>query len=445
MRTHLTTRDIPCKDPACKICCPQPVPAEDLESVLESHTGSGKEQRHPVRDFLRLHFPAYCASHQVPEYKLKTMHALMACKTGDLGYTVTRCTGCGHTQMHACACGNRNCPSCGYLKELQWVEERKSEVIPGIPYFHLVFTLPHELNEILYQNQKETLDLLFRSVKDTILALARDKQKMVPGIVMILHTFGSDLGLHYHLHVLASGGGLSLDKKTFKRCTASQFFLPLRAVTRVYRGKFLDGLKTLRKKQKLQYFGDAMRYRNHYTWKDLLNTCFSKDWNVEIKYLAPVSSSPEQQEEETADNVAGYFGHYTNRTAISDSRIQGYGDGSIRFKYKKYQGSSYQKKEMSLSSEEFIRRFLMHLLPPGFRKIRYAGFLAGCVRQKNLALIHKLLGIQYHPCEVRHMSAMELICHFYGNDVLSCPSCHGELDVYPRMNKTIAEHDIRAA
>lgn len=373
------------------------------------------------------------------------MNALMACKSGDLGYTVVRCSACGHTEMHACACGNRNCPGCGYLKELQWVEERRNEVIPGIPYFHLVFTLPHELNEVMYQNQKETLDLLFRSVKDTILALSRDKQKMVPGIVMILHSFGSDLGLHYHLHVLASGGGLSLDKKSFKRCTANQFFLPLQAVARVYRGKFLDGLKALRREQKLQYFGEALKYRNPYTWKELLDICYRKEWNVEIKYLAPVHTPDQHPGEETADNVAGYFGRYTNRTAISDSRILGYDEKSIRFRYKKYQGASCQKKEMSLSAEEFIRRFLLHLLPPGFRKIRYAGFLAGCVRQKNLVMIHELLGSRFCPCEVRHMSAMDLVRHFYGSEVFSCPSCHGELDIYPRMNKSIATHDIRAA
>ena len=153
----------------------------------------------------------------------------MACKTGELGYTVTRCPDCGHTEMHACACGNRNCPSCGYLKEQQWVEERRHEILPDIPYFHITFTLPHELSQLIYQNQIETLNLLFRSAKETILDLSRDKLKMVPGILMVLHTSGSNLSLHYHLHVLVSGGGLTLDKKQFKRCMANKFFLPARA------------------------------------------------------------------------------------------------------------------------------------------------------------------------------------------------------------------------
>ena len=437
------TPHILCKDPACISCRPPELSWEDAQTIHGDRNGSGKRQNHPVRDFLREHFPDYCASHKVPEYKLKIMRSIMACKTGDLGYTVAHCPDCGHTEMHACACGSRSCPSCGYLKELQWVEERKAEVIHEIPYYHLVFTLPHELNDILNQNQKETLNLLFRSAKDTVLTLSANNLKMVPGILMILHTFGSSLSLHFHIHMLVSGGGLTLDKKAFKKCMANKFFLPVHAVSSMYRGKFLSGLKTLREDQKLQYFNNAEKYRNHYTWKELLDTCYGKAWNVEIKYLAPVTASGKQEED--ADNVAGYFGRYTNRTAISDSRITGFGKDYIRFKYKDYQGSAYQKKEMSLSPDEFIRRFLTHLLPPGFQKIRSAGFLAGCVRHKNLELIHQLLGSCYKPGNIKNMSSVQLIQHFFGKDISSCPGCHAQMDIYPRINKTCAGHDIRAA
>ena len=443
MRTHLTIRHTLCNDPACTQCRAQGLPAEDAENIREGLASPGAGQEHPVRDFLQLHFPDYCALHQVTGWKLKTMRSLMACKTGKLGYTVTQCPDCGHTEMHACACGNRNCPSCGYLKEQQWVEERRHEIIPDIPYFHITFTLPHELSQLMYQNQEETLNLLFRSVRETILILSRDKLNMVPGILMVLHTAGSNLFLHYHLHVLVSGGGLTLDKMQFKRCMANKFFLPVRAVCRLYRGKFLDGLKQLREEEKLQYFGSAEQYSNHYAWKDLLNTCYGKDWNVQIKYLAPVSA--DKQGEETADNAASYFGRYTNRTAISDSRIIGYDEGHIQFQYKDYHGSSYELKPMSLSPEDFMERFLMHILPPGFTRIRYAGFMASCVRHKNLELIHSLLGSQFSPSTVKGMSSAQLICHFYGEDITKCTFCHGSLVFHPRMSPAIAGNLIRDA
>ena len=181
---------------------------EDMESLPQEYSHSDNRKQHILRDFFADHFQEYCSAHHVPEEKLKAMNSMISCKTGKLGYTLIRCKTCGRIEMRACACGNRNCPSCGYLNEQQWVAMRQAEVVPGIPYFHMIFTLPHDLNEIMYQNQRETLNLLFSSVKDTILTLSMDKLKMIPGILMVLHSFGSDISLHYHLHVLVSGGGL---------------------------------------------------------------------------------------------------------------------------------------------------------------------------------------------------------------------------------------------
>ena len=144
------------------------ISTEDAGSLLEPYSHTDNRKQHKLRDFFAAHFPKYCESHPVPEWKLKVMNSLIACKTGKLGYTLIRCNDCGRVEMRACACGNRNCPSCGYLDERRWVALRQAEVIPGIPYFHLVFTLPHDLSEIMYQNQRETLGLLFRSAKDTV-------------------------------------------------------------------------------------------------------------------------------------------------------------------------------------------------------------------------------------------------------------------------------------
>ena len=261
---------------------------------------------------------------------------------------------------------------------------------------------------------------------------------------MILHSFGSDLSLHYHLHVLVSGGGLTKDKTCFKRCLSNQFFLPQKAVTKVYRGKFMAGLKKLHDDEKLQYFHAAQKYRNSYEWKDLLNTCYNTTWNVEIKPLAPVKKSGCKTDgKETTDNAVSYFARYTNRTAISNSRILSYDKERVTFRYKDYHGSSYTMKEMTISTEEFIRRFLMHLLPPGFCRVRSAGFLAGCVRKKSLELIYTLLDKIYEPSEVKSMSEAELILHFWGKDVSICTDCGSKVEILPRMSRRSAAQYIR--
>jgi len=444
LKTPSMTPHTQASDPSRFLWAEEDLSLEEAEVLLEQYAHEDNRHPHILRDLFASRFPDYCRTHQVPGEKLKVMNAMISCKTGKLGYTLIRCRECGRIEMRACSCGNRNCPSCGHLEEQRWVAQRQAEVIPGIPYFHLVFTLPHDLGGIMYQNQRDTLGLLFRSVKDTLLTLSADKLKMTPGILMVLHTFGSNLSLHYHLHVLVSGGGLTADRKGFKRCLSNRFFLPVKAVGRVFRGKFMDGIKQLRAEDRLEFFNDAQKYRNHYFWKELLDTCYKADWNVEIKYLAPVSG-PKGPGDGTTDNAIKYFARYTNRTAISDSRVEGFDDHGVRFRYKDYDGASYTWKSMELDAEEFIRRFLMHILPAGFARIRSAGFMAGCVRKKNLELIYSLLGTAYEESPVKTMSAAELIRHFYHRDITVCEVCHGSLEICPRMSRVSAALMIRAS
>lgn len=412
---------------------------------LHSHKDSSRP--HHIRDFLAAHFRDYCLNHKVPEEKLKLINAMTSCKTGKLGYTLIRCGTCGRTEMRASSCGSRSCPSCGYLREKQWIALRQAEVIPGIPYFHLVFTLPHGLNGIIYQNQRAVLGLLFRSVKDSVLALSMDKMKMIPGILMVLHSFGSNLSLHYHLHVLVSGGGLSADRKEFRHCPSGKFFLPVKPLAALYRGKFLDGLKGLRSSGRLEYFNEMQKYRNSYVWKELLDSCYMADWNVEVRPLSPVSAAGKHSAsgDETTDNAISYFARYTNRTAISDSRVESVDAHGIRFRYKHYSGSSYTMKSMYLSADEFMRRFLMHLLPPGFMRVRAAGFLSGCIRKKSLQLIHTLLDSEYHESPVKKMRSAELIQYFYGRDVTVCDLCHSRFQMIQRVSAMEAVRFIRAS
>lgn len=440
---------IPISRSTCDPCLPKAWNAlspEETESVLKEYIHEDGRKRHILRDFFTSSFPDYCRDHQVPEYKLKVMNSLISCKTGKLGYSLIRCDTCERTEMRACSCGNRNCPSCGYLNEKKWTALRQSEVIPGIPYFHLVFTLPHDLSTIMYQNQRAALNLLFRSAANTVLTLTQDRLKMKPALLMVLHTFGSDLSLHYHVHMLVSGGGLAEDTGEFKKCPSNTFFLPARALRSVYKGKFMDGLKQLHDDGGLDYYNDAEKYRNSYTWKELLDTCYKADWNVEIKPLSPVrDKTASAAENESPDNAISYFARYTNRTAISDSRIEAWDDRSVRFRYKDYSGSSYTWKSMELGTDEFIRRFLMHILPAGFMRVRSAGLLAGCVKKKNLILIHELLNRPYKESPVKYMKAVELIRYFYGRDVTVCEKCHTKLEIFPRMSRISAVMFIRAS
>lgn len=418
----------------------------EVEATIDEYIVHGDTNRHILRDFFAAHFPEYCKSYHVPEDKLKIMNSLIACKTGKLGYTLTYCEQCGRIEMHAASCGNRNCPSCGYLDEQRWVAMRQAEVIPGIPYYHLVFTLPHELTALMYQNQKETLNLLFGSAKDAILAMVKDKYKVTPGILMVLHTFGSNLSLHYHIHVLVPGGGLTQDKTEFKRFPYGKYFLPVKPLCSLYRGKFMDGLKQLREDRSLNYYNDAEKYRNDYTWQELMNSCYGKEWNIEIKPLVPITSADKSSgSAENTNNAITYFARYTNRTAISESRIVSFNDQTISFRYKDYDGSSYTMKVMELANDEFIRRFLMHLLPTGFTRIRFAGFLACCVRKKNLELIASLMDYTYRESPTKAMNAVDLIRYFYGRDVTICESCHIRLEVYHRMSRRESAIFIRAA
>ena len=424
----------------------QLTPVFDVGSIAENH---GRE--YFLRDFFCRHFPEYCKTHPVSEDKRRIMHSIMACRTGKLGYSLITCEECGSVEYYPHSCGSRYCPCCGTLKQMKWAARQKECLIPGIPYFHMVFTVPHDLNALIYQNQSELLNILFSSVKDTILTLSMKKLRMVPGILMVLHSFGSNLSLHYHLHVLVSGGGLTADHKEFKKCLSNKFFLPLKAVTRTYRGKFMDLLKNARQQERILYFNDAEKYRNTYEWHQLLNTCYSQEWNVEIRrFLGPCTSHSAEifapyvnrkmiddrhvlskgdidpgsdNREPCASEAIRYFSNYTHCSAINDTRITGTSEDTISFEYKQYHDQTYEKKVMTLKADEFIRRYLMHILPKGFQKIRSAGFLSGCIRETCLQLIHKLLSLEYTPSLVKNMNSAELILYFFKEDTHKCTHC----------------------
>lgn len=429
--------------------------------------------RYSIRDLFRSHFKEYLSSHEVPFYKERAVRAIMSCGTGELGYTLSKCSECGTITMHADSCGNRNCPSCGYPKQLKWINDRNADLLEGVPYVHAVFTLPHDLNSLIYNNQKVLLNHLFSSVKQSVLDLCMEKYELIPGLVMVLHTFSSDMSLHYHIHMLATAAGISSDKTSFKDFSRSGYFLPVDVLSMRYRGNFLQGLKDLKQKGKLLFSGTAANLKNSYEWNELLNTCYEKDWNVEVKKYQVYHKDPDQQAnaltagnfpeyvmhppissesvhhpgntEESSDGanerapdaeiVNNYFSQYTFRIAITDNSIKTYSDEEVEFDYKQYHDGNCTRKTMKLKTDEFIRRFLLHILEPGFQRIRYAGFLASCIRKKMLSLIRELLDLTEQSDPLKDMTLAELVEHFTGINPAVCPVCSGKTSISARRIK----------
>lgn len=427
-------------------------------------------RRYAVREIFREFFPAYAKEHPVSFHQQKVINAIMACGTGELGYTVSVCPQCRGAQTRGDTCGNRNCPSCGLTRQLQWRAQREAEHIYGIPYYHVVFTLPHVLTDLIFQNQKALLDLLFRSASRSMLDLCSEEHGMTPGIVMVLHTCGGNMLPHFHIHMLVSGGGLTPDKASFVRLREGQFFLSSKLLAGRYRRIYMSSLKQFRDDNALSFSGHAQKYRNSYEWKELVDKCYSTDWNVDIKPYPPAQEPCTRGDDpKKPSNIAGtfadytmkrlagteripgstdasevsavqdppeidavhqYMAQYTNRTAVTDDRILSRSSASVVIECKVHHRGGYTtKKPMTLSPEEFIRRFLLNILPKGFARTRFAGFLAGCVKARNLALIRELLD-QEHPLNpTKEMKAAELVLFFYGNDFSLCPACHVPMKV----------------
>ena len=387
---------------------------------------SGSSPRYRIRDILAKHLPEYLARHgdELTPYKIKTLRLMSMCGSGQLGYIVSVCSDCGKISWTPSSCGNSNCPSCGALRREKWIREREAEVISGMTYHHLVFTMPHELNSLVYNNQKLLLDLFFHSAQEALLELCLEVHKIKPGIVMVLHTFGSSMTLHYHLHVLISAGGLFPDNESFKRIKG--YFLPVQKISGCFRRNFMTGLRNLYKKDRLSFSGTAAPYQNREEFQKLCDACYQNLWNVNLKKYGSFNAEEKKEDESLPDveKVIGYFGRYTNRTAIAPSRIREWTDSGVAYEYKDYHtDGSYDKKVMKVTPEEFIRRLSLHILPKGFRKVRMAGYLSGNVRQKNLRLIHRILQDDYTPCMLRGMKSNEVIRLITGKDPTVCEEC----------------------
>ena len=309
----------------------------------------------------------------------RTLNDLTACRTAALGGHVLECPECGHQQIAYNSCGNRHCPTCQATASARWLEARAAELLP-VPYFHLVFTLPDALNPIALANPRVVYDLLLRCAAETVLEVAANPDHLGAhtGVLTVLHTWGQALQYHPHVHCVVPGGGLSEDRTRWIG-SRPDFFLPVRVLSRVFRGKFLAGLRAARGEGRLHLSGRS-GLEMPAEFERLVSASLRTDWVV---YAKRPFGGPEV--------VLKYLARYTHRVAISDARLLDFEDGIVRFRYKDY-AHGHRKRVMKLSAREFVRRFLLHVLPAGFVRIRHYGILSNRNRQEDVALCRELLG-----------------------------------------------------
>ncbi len=328
--------------------------------------------------------------HTLSREQRRVLRAVIRCRTAQLGGHVQKCDDCGHQRIQYNSCRNRHCPKCQAMARATWLEKRESELLP-VPYFHVVFTLPHELGPLALQNKRVVYGILFRAAAQTLLEIAADPKHLGAriGCLMVLHTWGQNLMHHPHVHAIVTGGGLSPDGSRWIHGKQSKrrkpFFAPGEIVSRVFRGKFIDSLKQAFRCGKLEFHGRLNSLGDEAAFEQLLNKTVRHDWVV---YAKRPFSSPAC--------VLKYLARYTHRVAISIPRLVELRDGRVSFRYKDY-SDKQQSKVLPLSSSEFIRRFLMHTLPSGFVRIRYYGFLANRYRNERLEKCRRLLGVTCEP------------------------------------------------
>jgi hypothetical protein len=304
---------------------------------------------------------------------LKVLRAIEHCRTAALGGHIDSCSQCGHLAISFNSCRNRHCPRCQTNAREKWLAARANELLPVL-YFHVVFTLPQELSALALQNKRVLYELLFRASAETSHLGAHI------GFLSVLHTWGQNLLHHPHVHCLVPAGGLALDRSSWKRTRRPNFLLPVRVLSRVFRGKFREGLKVAFHQRKLVFCGSLQYLSNANQFQRFLNQLRRKDWVV---YAKPPFGGPE--------HVLHYLARYTHRIAISNHRLLSFDGKEVTFRWKDYAHGN-KKRKMTLSADEFLRRFLLHVLPGGFVRIRHFGFLANRHRTSLIALCRKLIG-----------------------------------------------------
>jgi hypothetical protein len=363
-----------------------------------------------LADIVRAHGDAYRRTHRLTRVQHLALRAIAACRTAVLGGHRETCDRCGAVRITYNSCRNRHCPKCQTLTKERWLAARRADVLP-IPYFHVVFTLPHDLNALAQGNPRVIYALLFRAAADTLLTFGRDSRHLggTIGITAILHTWGQNLTQHLHLHCLVTGGALVADRSRWI-AGRSSFLFPVRALSRVFRAKYLAGLQRAFDAGQLTFARGTEPVADRHVFSGFLGQLRGTPW---IVYAKRPFAGPEQ--------VLAYLGRYTHRVALSNDRLVEHRDGRVSFRWK--DSADHERvKILTLDTDEFLRRFLVHVVPRGFMRIRHFGLLANRARREALMRCRALLG-EPQPADTEPESVAVLMHRLTGVDLTRCPAC----------------------
>ena len=356
-----------------------------------------------IQKILNIGLEKYEKEHKIIAYKKRVIEAIKDCKTANIGAHKYVCDECGHEEIAYNSCRNRHCPNCQTGKKLKWIEARKEEVL-NIKYYHIVFTIPSELYGIAIQNQEKIYKIMFKASAETLQELAKDEKYLGGeiGFFSILHTWGQNLMYHPHIHLVVTGGGLTEIGKWVEK--EEDFFIPVKVMSRVFRGKFLSYMK----REKIDFYGKQKYLNNPVIYNDFIQSLYNKEW---IAYC--------KEPFKNAECVIQYLGRYTHRVAISNERIIKVEGEEVTFKWRDYKDN--KMKEMTVNIQEFIRRFLLHILPPHFMKIRYYGILGNRNKKKKLLKCKILTRTKIYI--KKQLPTLELLKQTLGKDFNLCPQC----------------------
>jgi hypothetical protein len=373
-----------------------------------------------IADILRRFGPSYGQTHSVSPCEQHIIDALTACRTATLGGHIEHCSQCGFERQADNSCRNRHCPKCQTVSRMQWVEARRAELLPT-PYFHTVLTLPHELNPLVLANKRPVLGLLFRSASETLLEFGQRRLGGQLGAIMVLHTWDQLLKPHFHLHALVPGGALADGGQTWHP-THSKFLFPVKALSTVFRATYLDGLSRLYTEQALRLTDATLVFEAPKAFHTFVKRLRSQKW---IVYAKPPFGGPEQ--------TLRYLGRYTHRVAISNHRLLDMQGDRVRFTFRNRQHGD-RLEVAQLEAHTFIQRFLRHVLPSGFIRIRHYGLLANRSKAYALPLCRQALGHVEPPPPSEPQSVAQWMQRWTGIDITRCPACgHQPLERRPLL------------
>lgn len=388
-------------------------------------------RKYLIRQIFHDHWDEIRTMPSLSEAQRSAALLISMCKTEEMGFNATFCPNCG-IQLHYASCNNRNCPCCQWPSQQGWIAQRENEVIQGIPYYHVILTVPHDLNPLIRLNEKLLLSKLFSCSSQAVIDLSKDKHFLgaVPGIVSVLHTWQQNLLPHYHVHMIVSGGGLNPLGQFVSQNDSSRnrkkkpeyeggFFLPLPALTNLFRGKLMDTVKRLWKKNQLT-LPKGNIYTDSNGWAAFCDKLYEMKW---VGHIVKTFNGK--------GNAIEYLARYTFRTAISNSRIMDYDGKTVTFSVTNR--DTGEKEPVRLPAMEFIRRYLSHVLPKGFTRVRYSGFLSNACKTRRLKSIHRQRHLSaYTPSPLTGASKRETFLILWNTDISICKCCGAQLIHLPR-------------